>query len=116
LIEPLRTSPAANTPGMLVSKRYGSRESHSRWSRCLPRAQSALTLPCWGETIFAEFYGTLEPAGVGIRTDEDKEGTTSFCPSGSPPSPEQSLDSEGSVRVSSVRWADQLSAHSSGDR
>src|SRR3712207_7957143 len=43
LIEPLRTSPAANTPGRLVSSRYGSRASSRQASP--PSAERPNSLP-----------------------------------------------------------------------
>jgi hypothetical protein len=71
LIEPLRMSPAANTPAMLASKGYGKpRKSFPD----VPLDHGAVYLPPrQDETAFVEFDGTLEPACVGLRPDEDEK-------------------------------------------
>ncbi len=75
MIEPLRTSPAANTPGRLVSKRYGSRKRGRQSTP--PSAERSNSPPRQDEAALVELDGPFKPAGVGLRTDEDEEGTRS---------------------------------------
>jgi hypothetical protein len=44
LMEPLRTSPAANTPGLLVSRKNGVRFSCSSWTAGIAASQEEAVL------------------------------------------------------------------------
>src|ERR1700694_3156268 len=71
LTEPLRTSPPANTPGLLVSKIIGWRAGRRR----SPVAGGVHRRGAGRhEALLVELDRAPQPRGVGYRTDEDEQG------------------------------------------
>ena len=71
LTDPLRTSPAANTPGKLVSSRNGTRPASRQRSASAVSAGSAV--PGQHEALPVERHTVAEPVGVRIGADEEKQ-------------------------------------------
>ena len=64
MIEPPRKSPAANSPGILVSMRHDPRERS--WQRSPSSTERSSASP-QDESAFVEIDGLFEPTGVGLR-------------------------------------------------
>ena len=69
--EPLRTSPAANTPGRLVSSRNGSRPASRQ--RSAWRVVGGSDGPVRTKPLAVELDAASEPLGVGVGADEEEE-------------------------------------------
>ena len=95
LIDPCRRSPAANTPGMLVSSSKGARlVGHDAVSSLAERSRTRQH-----ETAPVARDGSTEPFGVRLGTDQGEEGVGRHLDGARLPIPQCELIKLGGFRV-----------------
>ena len=97
MIEPPRTSPAANSPGILVSMRNDPANVLGRGHL---RARSGPALRPQDEAAFVEIDGLFEQIGVGLRP----QAADYIPPYGAPPAKDPELLRTAKERHPHVLW------------